>query len=86
MMHAHSLDSLFYAMLFLSSESTIDTSYVDTLPTADSNTLHDTFVSACGVSTARVMMGEVLEALGRHEEAVIFAQAEIQVRLSLQIH
>jgi hypothetical protein len=50
--------------------SDFDLSWLDSLPSADDTKLHDCFTSAMRFANTRVVIAEVLEWQGRHEEAV----------------
>jgi hypothetical protein len=67
--------------LYLASSNTssIDLSYIDTLPSPDAPTLHCTAFVSSSCTSARVLMGEVLEREGRHSDAITWSQAELQV-------
>jgi hypothetical protein len=70
-----------FAALYLASSNTssIDLSYIDTLPSPDAPTLQCTGTDKVTCTSARVLMGEVLEREGRHSDAITWAQAELQV-------
>ena len=70
-----------FATLYLASSNTssIDLSYIDTLPSPDAPTLHCTCIGSQSDTSARVLMGEMLEREGRHSDAITWAQAELQV-------
>jgi hypothetical protein len=56
----------------------VDLTWLDDLSPADATTLHDTNVSACSPTTARVLVAEVFEQQGRHADAIRFAQTDLQ--------
>jgi hypothetical protein len=57
---------------------TVDLSWLDDMPPADTTTLHCTAISAFFTATPRVLIAEVFEHQGRHAEAIQFAQADLQ--------
>ena len=73
---------LVFAMIALISQQEVDLSYLQTLPRPDSHTFHDHFWHGAEYAPARVLLAELLEERGRHSEAITWARAEIQVRLS----
>ena len=80
-MHPNSFVTSMFATLYLASSNTssIDLSYIDSLPSPDAPTLHCTGFASSSDTSARVLMGEVLEREGRHSDAITWAQAELQV-------
>ena len=57
---------------------TVELSWLDDLPPADTTTLHCTFLAAVCTITPRVLIAEVFEQQGRHAEAIRFAQTDLQ--------
>ena len=82
MLHPDSYSALAFATIYLASPdpSSVDLSFVESLPSPDSATLNCTFIHAGAYGSARVMMAEVLEELGRYADAIKFAQSELEVR------
>jgi hypothetical protein len=75
--HAHV--ALIRAVLSFSvAAHTVELSWLDDLPPADATTLHCTSTSGMFPTTARVLVAEVFEQQGRHAEAIIFAQTDLQ--------
>ena len=71
------MSTLWFALrYFASQDSSVDTSHLDTLPSADSPKLHCTFMSGFGYSSAPLLVGELLENEGRYAAALKWAQAE----------
>jgi hypothetical protein len=56
----------------------LELSWLDDLPPADATTLYCTVISACFLTTPRMLVAEVFEQQGRHAEAIRFAQADLQ--------
>ena len=82
MLHPDSYSALAFATIYLGSpdRSSIDLSFIETLPSPDSATMNCTFMHSSAYGSARVMMAEVLEELGRYADAIKFAQSELEVR------
>ena len=83
MLNTHVVGALFFAMVSLSEgeadQSRVDLPFLSTLPPPESPLLHCIFTSATGYANVRVLIGEVLEQQGRFEDALVWAQAELQV-------
>jgi tetratricopeptide (TPR) repeat protein len=77
--HEHAVVSQLRAVLSFSvAAHSMELSWLDDLPPANATTLHCTASSAAYATTARVLVAEVFEQQGRHEEAIKFVQADLQ--------
>jgi hypothetical protein len=65
-----SLQAILSLSLASMNNSNFDLSWLDSVPGADDSKLHDSMVDAQRFTNTRVMIAEVLEWQGRHEEAV----------------
>jgi hypothetical protein len=75
----HTVVSLIRAVLSFSvAARTVELSWLDDLPPADTTTLHCTGISTLFPVTVRVLVGEVFEQQGRHAEAIRFVQTDLQ--------
>ena len=78
------MTTLFFSMMALVSpaiqQQPVDLSYVDSVSAPDACTWHCTHISLNVYASARVLLGELLEREGRPELAIVFAQAELNVR------
>jgi hypothetical protein len=63
---------------FSKAARTVELSWLDDLPPADTTTLHCTALAALCTTTPRVLIAEVFEQQGRHAEAIRFAQTDLQ--------
>jgi hypothetical protein len=77
--HAHAYVALMRALsTMVSSARDLDTSWLDGLPPSNASTLH-CVSSFCKLAVnGRVLVAEVFEQQGRYEEAIQFAQADLQ--------
>ena len=57
----------------------VDMNYIESLPSADTPAFFDTWSHCIGYASARLMVGELLESLSRWKEAIVWAQAELEV-------
>jgi hypothetical protein len=77
--HEHAVVAMLRAVMSFSvAARTMELSWLDGLPPANATTLHCTSSSAVLMATARVLVAEVFEQQGRHEEAIRFAQTDLQ--------
>jgi hypothetical protein len=75
----HATVSMIRAVLsFSKAACTVELSWLDDLPPADTTTLHCTCVATAFAMTVRVVIAEVLEQQGRHAEAIRFARTDLQ--------
>jgi hypothetical protein len=75
----HTVVSMIRAVLSFSvTARTVELSWLDDLPPADTTTLYCTSASTIFPTTVRVLVAEVFEQQGRHEEAIRFAQTDLQ--------
>jgi hypothetical protein len=75
----HAMVSLVRAVLSFSvAARSVEMGWLNDLPPADATTLHCTCISAGFPTTPRVVVAEVFEQQGRHEEAIRFAQTDLQ--------
>jgi hypothetical protein len=82
----HAVVPLIRALLsFSMAARTVELSWLDDLPPADATTLHCTCSSTIFATTARVLIAEVFEQQGRHEEAIRFAQTDLQDYRNLNV-
>ena len=87
MLHKHAYVTVFWAMRALTSPATTEIDgYLNALPSPDSPTLHDTNLVECiPYASARGLVGEVLESEGRHADAIVWAQTEVNEPRSLNM-
>ena len=84
MIAAHA--ALYFATIALASpQSTVGLEYVETLPPPDAPQMHCVWAHTVGYASVRVLVGEVLERIGGHSQAINWAQADLQVRLRRKI-
>jgi hypothetical protein len=77
--HEHAVVALIRAMLIFSKAArTVELSWLDDLPPADTTMLHCTAMSGSFATSPRVLVAEVFEQQGRHAEAIRFAQTDLQ--------
>jgi hypothetical protein len=77
--HEHAMLSMIHAVLsFSEAARTVELSWLDDMPPADTTTLHCTSTSCNATTTSRVLVAEVFEQQGRHAEAISFAQTDLQ--------
>jgi hypothetical protein len=77
--HEHALVAGLRAVLsFTGSTRDVKLNWLDDLPPADATTLHDTATSVAVMTTPRVLVAEVFEHQGRHADAILFAQTDLQ--------
>jgi hypothetical protein len=76
----HMFVALIRAVLSLSAVGTrnVELSWLDELPPADATTLHCTALSNCLTTTVRTLVAEVFEQQGRHADAILFVQTDLQ--------
>jgi hypothetical protein len=75
----HATVSMIRAVLsFSKAARTVELSWLDDLPPADTTTLHCTGLANVCTTTPRVLIAEVFEQQGRHAEAIRFAQTDLQ--------
>ena len=90
--HEHSVVPAFFAMIALAVADTatpttfnLDLSFLNTFPPPEMPTWHDVFQNSMVNTSARVLVGELLEQHGRYADALTFAQAELQVRSTIRV-
>jgi hypothetical protein len=77
--HEHAVVSQIRAVLsFSKAARTVELSWLDDLPPADTTTLHCTGMSCIFPTTPRVLVAELFEQQDRHAEAIRFAQTDLQ--------
>jgi hypothetical protein len=75
----HTVVAMIRAVLsFSAGARTVELSWLDDLPPADATTLHCCGMSTIYSTTTRVLVAEVFEQQGRHEEAISFVQTDLQ--------
>ena len=81
MWHTNVFLTLRFAMMVLTDTAQhIDIDgYIASLPSPEHTTMHCTNLIGSGSASARVMLGETLEHLGRHADAIKCAHADLQV-------
>ena len=84
--HPDAHAALYFATIALASpQSTVGLEYVETLPPPDAPQMHCVWAHTVGYASVRVLVGEVLERIGGHSQAINWAQADLQVRLRRKI-
>ena len=69
--------AMYFATTALASSSA-DMDYIDVLPPADAPTLHCVLLNNIAYASARVMVSEVMEKLGRPKAAIEWASTELE--------
>jgi hypothetical protein len=87
MFHPEMLHNHYTSVLVLAAADTsaFDMSYLDSLPPPDSPTLRCIASNMLVSATTRPLLAEVFERDGRHADAIVFAQAELQSVLSCNL-
>jgi hypothetical protein len=84
--HEHAVVARIRAVLNFSADTRdVELSWLDDLPPADANTLHELIAAAQFFATVRVLVAEVFEQQGRHADAIRFVQTDLQDYRNLNV-